>query len=266
MTRRAADRLRKFLAAHAAAPGALPLTHITRAYSFDEMLEGEALEPSHCDVFKEPLIYLFYGRPAYRAKLGNNARLEFEWPVVFIFHPDKISSIKRLFPFDTGAFSIGLYESFFDRKARLDDFSLEPSLEAARTVVSAFYVDQKEYFLGSTRKNIDLPIRQFEAQGLFELARLPGDQSQATKSGGRDERSSAIEIQVSEPIAFKDALLAIVLPEAYLDDAEVKAALSRWGVQIVETYPSLHNTSGDVWVGQVYNIVYGLYRKLGLLK
>jgi hypothetical protein len=57
------------------------------------MLEGDTLEPYECDVFNERLIYMFYGRPAYRAKDGNNARLEFEWPIVFIFDPDKITGI-----------------------------------------------------------------------------------------------------------------------------------------------------------------------------
>src|SRR4051794_38754532 len=117
--RKAIDRLRRFLASYSSTPGFLPFTHITRAYSFDEMLDGETLEPTLCDVFKEPLVYLFYSRPAYRAKQGNNARLEFEWPIVFLFDAEKIAPIKRVFPFDSGAFSLGLYEAFFDRKAKI---------------------------------------------------------------------------------------------------------------------------------------------------
>jgi hypothetical protein len=77
MARRAVGRFQGFLNAHSAVQASLPLVHITRAYAFDEMLVTERLEPvKGDDNFEEPLVYLFYGRPAYRAKRGNNARLE----------------------------------------------------------------------------------------------------------------------------------------------------------------------------------------------
>src|SRR6202040_3163431 len=154
------------------AAGLLPLVHITRAYAFDQIIDGDTLEPNDCDVFKEKLIYLFYGRPAYRAKEGNNARLEFEWPIVFVFDAEKISGIKRIFPFDTGAFVQRLYSQFFDHRSELMDFALNPNLESVRQLVGAFYRDNDEYYRGETRKNVDIPLRQFEAQGVHELARL----------------------------------------------------------------------------------------------
>jgi hypothetical protein len=85
--RQAKVRFNEYIQGQTPVSSFLPLTHIARAYAFDEMLSGNTLEPQPCDVFDEELIYLFYGRPAYRAKDGNNARLEFEWPIVFIFVP-----------------------------------------------------------------------------------------------------------------------------------------------------------------------------------
>src|SRR6266705_1300157 len=111
-TRKAYGRLNRFIARQVPVDGLLPLVHITRAYAFDYIVDGDTLEPSACEVFKEKILYLFYGRPAYRAKEGNNARLEFEWPIVFVFNPEKISEIKRIFPFDTGAFAQQLYAEF----------------------------------------------------------------------------------------------------------------------------------------------------------
>lgn len=264
--RKASGRLNNFIAQQAPAPGRLPFTHITRAYRFDDILTGDVLEPSRCDIFKENLIYLFYGRPAYRAKDGNNARLEFEWPIVFIFDPTKISDIKRVFPFDTGAFAQRIYSEFFDPHSEIMDFSLDPNLETLAKTVGAFYQSHEEYYLGETRKNVDIPHRQFEAQGIHELARLPGVQGVKSNSRPRDERSSAIELQVGEAITLKDALLAVVLPEPYLGDKEIQNALSRWGVTEIHSYQTLHNLGGEAWVGQIYALVHQLYRRLGFLK
>jgi hypothetical protein len=161
--RRAEGRLNSFVQNNEAAAGKLPFVHITRAYAFDEMIGGDTLEPKHCNVFNEPLIYLFYGRPAYRAKDGNNARLEFEWPIVFLFDPEKISNLRRLFPFDTGAFTSKMYSDFFDKSSKLEHFQLEASLESARKFVGTFYIDHKEYYTGLTRKNVAIGTRQFEA-------------------------------------------------------------------------------------------------------
>lgn len=90
------------------------------------MLGDKGLEPANCPVFREKIIYLFYGCPAYRAQHGNNARLKFEWPIILIFNPNKIEPIHRVFPFDTGAFEKKLYKEFFDEKSELLDFSVDP--------------------------------------------------------------------------------------------------------------------------------------------
>lgn len=263
-SRRAEGRLNGFIKLQSAAAGVLPLTHVTRAYNFDDMVADDALEPRYCSLFKEPLLYLFYGRPAYRAKDGNNARMEFEWPIVFIFDPSKVGAIRRVFPFDTGAFDLQLYKEFFSRDSILSDFSLDPDIDSARKVVGTLYVDHKEYYEGGTRKNVEIPPRNFELQGVHEMCRLPGVQG-----GGagwiRDERSSAIELQLDHEIELKGALLAIILPAPYLNDPEITEALTRWDTKKIQTYATLHNMSGEAWVGQIYLITRNLYEDLGYL-
>jgi hypothetical protein len=240
--RRAVGRLKSFIDAQTPAFGTLPLVH---------------------GVFKESLTYFFYGRPAYRAKEGNNARLEFEWPIVLVFDPGKITAIKRVFPFDTGAYAMGLYNTFFDKRSELCDFELSPSVDSACKVVGTYYINNDEYYTGLTRKNVELPLRVFEASGLLELSRLPG--VQASSSNTRDERSSAIELQVETPISLTDVLLAVILPTPYMDDAEIVEALTRWNVKNIRLYGTIHNTGGEAWVGQIYEIVRQLYRELGYL-
>lgn len=113
-----------------------------------------------------------------------------------------------------------------------------------------------------SRKNVAIGLRQFEAQGVHELARLPGVQG---SKGGRDERSSAIEIQIGQDMSLVSTMLALILPMPYLDDHDVAAAIKRWKVRRIETYSTLHNTSGDVWVGQIYEITHKLLREMGYL-
>lgn len=256
--KRAADgRFKAFVQSQEPTEGTLPLTHITRAYDFEEILEEEALQPETCVEFKEKLIYLFYGRPAYRAKQGCNGRLQYEWPIVFVFRPERIETIKRVFPFDSGAFKRQLYAEFFPKNSKINDFEVPPSLESARKLVRIFFSSNHGYFYGEVKTNLDLH-RQYEAQGVAEMAMLPGGE-------GRDERSSAIEIQTNKPITLKDALLAILLPQMFFDDPEIKDAVARWNVEHIEPYTVIHNMGKDGVVGGFYTRVEDLYRRLGFL-
>jgi hypothetical protein len=265
LSRPAEGRLNEFIQGQAPADGILPLIHITTCYDFDRITRGNSLSPQHCDVFNEELTYLFYGRPAYRAKDGNNARLEFEWPIIFLLDPEKISPIKRVFPFDSGAFKLGYYRDFFHVQSKISDFVLEPTIDSVRKIVGAFYVSHAEYYSGSTRKNVELPLRQFEMQGVYELSRIPGVQGGHPGKPTRDERSSAIEVQVADPINLKEALIAIILPEPYIGDPVTQDALARWGVTEIHAYTTLHNMGGEAWVGQVYEKTRELFKRLGYL-
>jgi hypothetical protein len=72
LKRPASGRFNEFIRGQLPATGKLPLVHVSRGYDFDAILRGDFLTPQPCKVFNRKLIYLFYGRPAYRAKDGNN--------------------------------------------------------------------------------------------------------------------------------------------------------------------------------------------------
>jgi hypothetical protein len=169
------------------------------------------------------------------------------------------------FPFDTGAFEREFYKNFFDSGSQAEDFLVDPKLESAQKIVGTFYVDNSEYFSGSSRKNVELPNRQFEAQGVFEMARYPSVPDSSSDGTKRDERSSAIELQVDQELDLAKALIAIVLPSPYLDDDDIKDAVGRWNPQRIESYQTLHNMSGEAWIGMIYQIVRSIYIDLGYL-
>src|ERR1700730_8150266 len=82
----------------------LPLTHTTDAYAFRNIISTRQLEVSDCIVFREPVLYLFYGRPAYRrSSAGKATSLDAFSLVSFVLRSELLPSPKRLFPFDTGA-------------------------------------------------------------------------------------------------------------------------------------------------------------------
>ena len=48
----------------------LPLTHVTRGILAEDIIRKGSVEPSACKLFGEPLVYFYYGRPAYNSRPG----------------------------------------------------------------------------------------------------------------------------------------------------------------------------------------------------
>ncbi|MBY6059140.1 hypothetical protein [Leisingera daeponensis] len=246
----------------------LPLVHTTSLYSFEDLCSEDRIDPTHCQHFNEKLLYLFYGRPAYRTETAEFNDLSFNWPIVFVLDPSKIDDLKAVYPFDTGAFYLGLYRRFFSKKSEAEDFKLPGSLEYAEKLVDAFYSNKEEYLRGRSTKNTNIPLFNFEAEGIQKLSREPSFTSRISEDQvTRDERSSSIEIQTENSIDIADATLAIVLPSAILDEPMVVDALDRWGLakEAVRYYDvqGFHGT--DSWLGQIYAQISIVYRDHGFL-
>lgn len=261
----ASARLRKLLEKIDPTERELPLIHITDSYNFIDILSPKKLLPQKCDVFSENLTYLFYGRPSYRTKHKGNKFISANLPVVMIFHPGKLNeAIKRVFPFDTGAFSIGIYSDFFHKRSELEHFNLDPTVESARKIVAYFYRNNGEYFYGGTRKNVEIPPLHFEAEGIFELARTSAG-AQADGTFKPDLRSSSIEIQVEEEIDIHNALLGLIIPQIFLDAKENQNAIADLSPKHLETYTGVHNIGSESLVGMIFDRVNRIYAQEGIL-
>lgn len=258
-----ASRLKLFLGDGPVSASPLPLAHTTNAYNFRDICGGDKLTPSHCKFANEKILYLFYGRPAYRTHETPISSVEFSWPIVFIFDPTRIGKIRAIYPFDTGAFFLKLYSEFFDERSSVEDFKMPGDLGEASRLVDFFYGDNRSYFTGNAARNVEIPHFEFEAGGVHNLSRLPGAGSRAT--GARDDRSSAFEVRVSDSIEFRGSIRGIVLPQPYLQNKLVLSALERWDVPIKKYYEIFDNVSGEVWVGQIYALVRDIYKELGFL-
>ncbi len=212
------------------------------------------------------MTFLFYGRPSYRVKKGANERLSYDWPIVLILDEKRIADlIYRIYPFDTGGFFIKKYEAFFDKGCKISDFEINSSdEESLRRIVGAFYQSNYEYFTGSSRKNVDIAIDEFEAGGLHEMARAPANPLTRSRFSS-DERSSSIEIQIKKKITLKDSIIGIILPEKYLDVKNWVQSIDRWNVKKVYTYPIVNSVNPEFFAGVVYSKTEGLLKELGYL-
>jgi hypothetical protein len=263
MTTRAAERFSKFIEESIEDATQLPLIHTTSAFDFVEISDGDSIEPNHCKVFNKNLTYLFYGRPAYRTNGAMGLQLKFQWPFCFVIDPVQTSGLQAVYPFDTGAFALGLYEGFFSSRTMRDDFRLPGDLAYARRIVGRFYENTKGYLNGVPNKSEQLPLTQFEAQGVQALALFPQRAKYNPNSPERDERTTSIEIQVDQPINVKDATLALIVPEPWKIEPEFQEAITRWALQDrVHTYEIDVEGERSGWIGSLYEKVRTVYRDL----
>lgn len=227
-------RLCDFADSHPHMHDELPLVHSTLCDSLGYIAETGALLPRDCPVFNEPLVYLFYGRPAYRSKLGQTPDTEIKFcPVCFVLKPNRIqSNLRRVFPFDSGAAKNNLFAPLI-KDYEADVFGLTPSLEAIRRFTNVFFESNGKYFLGAPRSHLVLPPDQATAAQYYQLV-------EATGTAPFDDRRSAIELQYQDAILLKDTLWAVILPLDFLEQSALRSRIVRdWGAFPI-TYPTFH--------------------------
>lgn len=165
-----------------------------------------------CEVFNEKITYLFYGRPAYKYAVEDEASTNLAlYPISFLLNLGKVEKLKRVFPFDTGAMFHKRYKSFIPKKNAILDFELEPTTNRINDVVLHFFGANDEY---QRFKPKDFEIRPafFETKSYVEMLR-------SFASAPADERRATIEIQADKTVSFgSGAIAGIILPTPLRDD------------------------------------------------
>jgi hypothetical protein len=234
----------------------LPLLHTTDGYSFRSIIEKEKLEPRPCTVFREEeILYLFYGKPSFRphSKEQPNAMPAF-YPVSFIIRPGAIENVKRIFPFDSGAFENGLFDRFlYRRQCRgsnhqgmcLDDFEVTASLDSARKIVDTFFQTNQKYYDGQATSVPDVNDLNFELESYRQLIHH-------NAKDYFDERCKSIEIQMVDSIKLNASTVdAVILPSIFLEDKTARERLTvDWKADIYTYNPSRGNP--DAYCRDIY--------------
>jgi hypothetical protein len=182
----------------AAPPYSNPLAwcHSTDAYALRDLIEGGHFAPVACPVFKEDLLYFFYGRPAYR--VGDDAAMQISAraPVVVLLSPELIVHGVRMFPFDTGAFEAGRYRRWLHERMRLADFEMHCCADAPQRHVYSYFDSNSRYLRLQAKSVMPDFNGTFEAESLGQLF----TDRDATNA---DDRRVAVELQVQTAIPFK---------------------------------------------------------------
>lgn len=229
-----------------ASPVALPLTHVTDGYAFRDIMAQSRLSTSPCSVFDEPLLYLFYGRPAYRAaaELESNGSDAY-WPVCIVLKPDAAVA-KRIFPFDSGAFHHRLFSRFMYHRMIKEDFELDIDPETPGKLVRLFWRDERSYFDADGSSGFTPASFDFEAKAYRDLI---ADRGRAPF----DERNSAVELQVEAPIDLDGNTIAVILPFEFAKP-DVVAKIEDAGA-LALPFDVVRRHGPVEIVGQIYTIV-----------
>lgn len=231
-------------------PVNLPLTHVTDGYAFREIMASEALSPCPCRIFGGNLLYLFYGRPAYRAaaQMESNGSDAY-WPVCFVLEPDAASAA-RIYPFDSGAFHHGRFDRFMYHKMIKEDFELDPAPQTPGKLLRLFWQDERSYFNAEGMSGFSPGAFEFEAKAYQALI---GDVGRAPF----DERNSAIELQVDSAVELEGNTIAVILPYEFAKP-EIISTIEALGA-IALPFDVVRRHGPTEMVSQIYTIVRDLF-------
>jgi len=241
---------------------ALPLVHTTEAYFLKKIIRTGKIEATPCSVFKgENLAYFFIGRPAYKKDVSGEAEY-WELPVCFIFEYFN-DSVKRIFPFDSGAFaSKDRYPNFISIMDK-DEFDVGADNEAPEKLIGTFFKSPSNYYRLKPvseerfRSDFDVDVLNEEIHALHKLIR--------SKSDRYDDRRFSIEMQFSDPVEFSSKkLLAVVLPEEYIVNKPLMDMLEGQLEATVISYP-IYPTNVLMYYYAIYEKVELFYKQKGLL-
>lgn len=194
------------------------LTHCTSGGTCIDILAELVIKPKRCEVYDADLLYLFYGRPAFKPLAGlPPSSLTETAPVCLVLDPAVIADAVRIMPFDSGGFA--RYGAQIGPELKLGDFELEPKADTPLKLVAAFYETTRRYYEQAHREDLAIPISEREAAA---YRRLIADGSIADD----DDRRGTIEIQLAGPLSLPGALRALIAPAVLLDDPAVQAALA----------------------------------------
>lgn len=223
------------------------------------MLASGYLVPQVCDVFKgEALTYFFYGRPAFRPNLDTEpSGLAHYFPVCLLFKPTLSINVRRVFPFDSGAFNRGFYAKYLHRNMKLGDFGLEADMTSPGKVVSLFFGSNAAYLTGKVDDTPNLDPSEFEAQSYTALL-------QAKDGNALDSRGSSIEVQTEADIEIAEAVSAIILPSTFADRRTGKT-LKGMGIDILP-YKTFERSRPNEYMSGIMDLCLSYYVRLNLVR
>ncbi|NHO42872.1 hypothetical protein GOB83_11890 [Acetobacter fabarum] len=204
----------------------LPIVHTTQGFNLQSIIGSSELVPTPCNTFEgEDLNYFFYGKPSYKSAGDFEQSKQWEMPICFLLSPSAISNIKRIYPFDSGAFLAGRHPDYI-RKMGISDFEAAPSRDTPRRIIGAFFDSIDDFFRlkpkDENKFKTEFSLSLLDAQ-VLALRELAGDTSLATI----DDRRFAVEIQSDQKLTLDaSSVEAVVISDSYVNIEEVRNYIS----------------------------------------
>lgn len=238
----------------------LPLTYKTDWYNLESVLNSGKLPCERCNVFDEELGYFFYGRPAYKiAQNIGNRKDNVYFPVCFLLNPSNVS-IYAVFPFDSGAYADGRYDDYLHKEMDINSFLLKSTIPYIKGFIKKFYGDNYKYYTGKTKPVNPSFNYSSELNAYINLLT-------AKVSNKFDERSDTIEIISKIPVDLAKTVMAIVIPDDFLEVERCKKKLVEMqdlGIEII-TYPIM-GLSPEQYNGIISFTVLSYLKKKGVFE
>ncbi|HLZ77142.1 hypothetical protein [Phenylobacterium sp.] len=235
----------------------LGLTHVTTGYFLRDILDAKKITAmSDCPVLGRPLVYAFYGRPAYRTKHADTpSDLPFLFPAVLILDPDKVPRPRHVFGFDSGAFIAGLMDDYLDPYMPLFDFHLEPNVQSAARLAQTFFRTPRDFLNNNPTTSVSVPAGNFEAVSFSKMVSANG-----RGANQLDDRVSTPEL-IFDEIPIEDCVRAAILPDALAADPEIGGRIEGMGVQ-VKDYEWSGASRPSEYHRTIRKIAYGVFEDL----
>jgi hypothetical protein len=242
----------------------MPLTHIATGIGAEEIIRAGQVSPTDCEVFKEPLAYFFYGRPAYRLHGDGAVKVEAACPYCFIFDAALIKKAKAIHAFDTGAFSKRLYKHILLDEMNIEDFSLERDERRPNRMIATVFSSMRRYFEGDTSKipapHMGAEPREFHARAYLQLLSSPGRNEP-------DDRICSIEVVFDKAVQLAGNLRAVIVPHTLWGEASKAPWLEKLQLEDVEIEPYIFvpNRHAQHYYALLATAVRDLYERWGIL-
>ena len=226
------------LAGASASQPVLPVTHITRLASFESFVASSQVPlNSNCPRNGKKATYLFYGVPFYRLSHKEPYELDANdvdaHPIGLLIPASQMAGIEaEVYPFDTGAWTHGLYETVIDRtKWSLDDFVV-PTRDApsdAAKLVRVLFGSNHSYLFGE-----GVPV----ASGATSASAVDAVKALHRARIRADIRKRGIEIVALETVPWTFDGLVVIGPQHTLGRRrkvmpELEALLSHPGTTVI---------------------------------
>ncbi|MCE7995318.1 MAG: hypothetical protein HEP71_25295 [Roseivirga sp.] len=218
-------------------PIQLPYFHTCESYDLRGILRANQLSTSHCKVYDEPLLYFFYGKPAYRTQVSTMVNNDpSSQPVCLMIKPNAIPVPKRISPFDTGAYHYDHYNEHVNKKMGKDDFLLNNHSQSPLKFVNVFFDSNERYFHSEPKKidEMNIPYLQFEVSAYHRLITAVSKNKNSTA----DDRGCAVEVQCDAVLNLNIGdIELLVLPSDWLRNEDSAALLDQWD-DVIDPYYS----------------------------